>query len=425
MVDKRSSRKDLVKPKGLDWLVEPLNGGFRAGGQYLLAGPPSSLKTTLAVQVACGYALRGLAVLIALTEQSVEEVRGIFRRICGGRHFETVMSRITLVSLTNLDELPLLILQEKRKSQPSLVIVDSVQGHGLPSTATRTYRKLSQFQSTAKRLEVTTLCIAQLTKSGDIAGPKTFEYQVDACLSLRKAGALRQLFIPKHRYGPEVVEPVTLSVREYGLAPFPHSRCETAVVLAYCGWGQQPLEVQVSTALPRIGGRAELNAPFLPARRIRQLINTVNGLPGVDLQTVSYMINALIPGGEGYNPAMELPLAVALLSAYLRQPPPPRALFVGGVDLLRRIRAVQSDVVAGLVEMLAREDAPVIERVYLASGSATLFEEIRSTDREGSSDPQVIAVPTLDALAQSLWPEVFRGESDPPSRRNPKEVPGR
>jgi DNA repair protein RadA/Sms len=407
----------------VEFLVPPLNGGFRPGGQYLLAGPPGAVKTTLAVQISCGYARLGREVLFALTEQSVEEARGIFRRI-SGRHFDEIMRRVRLVSLNAVEELPILLLRQNQESRPALVVVDSLQGNGLPSTATKAYRRISEFQRTAKRLGVTSIAIAHVIKDGGIAGPKSLEHQIDVCIVMRKAGALRQLFVLKNRYGPEWVEPLTLLVGEHGLHPYPHSSSETAVVLGYCGWGDQPLEVQVSATLPKYGSRAELNAPFLPAKRVRQLITTVGSLPGVDLRAMSYAINALVPGGESYSTAIDLPLTVAMLSAYLRQPVPARALLIGGVDLFRRIRAVNPEHLGALSDMLRREDGRIINTVYVAGASAHLLNELLRSAGEGEWDQEVdvIGVRSLDELAPVLWPEIFTTESEADRSPGPEEV---
>lgn len=409
--DRNHWRDDPVPLPGLDWLTGPLNGGFRPRGQYLLAGAPATNKSTLAVQVASAYARLGRSTLFILSEQSPEEARTIFRRV-NGRSFGDVISRIKLESLNDIEELQVLLMRQNQESRPSLVVVDSLQGSGLPSTATRAYRTISAFQRTAKRLRTTTISIAHITKDGSIAGPKSLEHQIDACIFLRKAGSLRQLFVTKNRYGPEIVEPVSLIVRKEGVAPYPHSSNQTASVLGYPGSGDEPVEIQASATLPRYGGRAELNAPFLPSKRIRQLLTTISGLPGIDLQTVSYAINALIPDCDGYTAAIELPLTMALLAAYLRQSLPPRTIYAGGVDLRRNIRSVRPSHLAALAEMLAQENAPVIDTIYLSPASATLLSDLRAGEGDESICERIniIGVQTLDELVTRLWPEAFRSE---------------
>ena len=45
----------------------------------------------------------------------------------------------------------------------------------------------------------------------------------------------------------------------------------------------QVREIQATIALPGLSGRGELNAPFLPVKRLRQILSTVSRIPGIDL----------------------------------------------------------------------------------------------------------------------------------------------
>lgn len=391
---------------GLPFLVEPLNGGLRPGGLYLLAGAPGANKSTLAVQLASECAIAGGRVLYLLTEQAPAELDGIVRRVKGD-DANRLLANIEREPLDDVEQLPELLFR-KRMREFSLIVIDSLQGTGLPGTALRTYGRLFEFMETAKRLGATTLAIAHITKNGKIAGPKALEHKVDVAVFLAKVGSLRQLFVTKNRFGPEVTEPLMLVSGPKGLAPAPHTRPESASALGYCGSGDMPLEVQVSISLPRSGERAELNAPFLPARRIRQIVHTVAAIPGIELRDVTYAINALVPDGQGYTNSLDLALAVGVMAAHLRRAVPAAYLFAGGLDLRRNVRPPSPHYLAALVGLLASPES-IIDRVYVSSASAGLLSDLLTEDSAlaPARPVEVIGVVSLDELVRLLWPDGF------------------
>lgn len=402
-------RERAVLPLGIDWLNDPLNGGLMQGGAYLVAGEPGGNKTTLVVQVAMDLAMQGRKVLIALNEQTPSELRAIFSRVGGGEVPDAVIENVIV---ERFDE-PAELLQRLRRRLPnqypdvSLVIVDSLQGSGLASTANRAYRVFFDFVDEAKSRDLTTLTVCHVTKAGKLAGPKSLEHKMDVCLHLRKAMSLRHLFVPKNRFGPELMEPVMLMSTQSGLVLSPHRLTECASILGYAGEGADLFEVQASVSLPKLGGRAELNAPFLPLKRVRQIIATLCKVPGVDLNDLCYAINALIPDGQSYSAAMELPLAMAVLTAYLQRPVPAGSLFIGGVDLRRNIRPPETHLLSSLCELLADDAEPRIEQVCVSSAVAGLLADRLAATGGSAAGVHVTGARTLDELLGLIWPDVF------------------
>ncbi len=401
----------LARVPDLVWLNASLNGGLRPGAAYLLAGEPGANKSTLAVQVATALAAEGRRVLLALSEQTPQEVRGIFDRVNAAKDCG-VADAVSQNVIFEPFEAPSDLLSVIRRRLPvcypdtGLLVIDSLQGSGLTSTATARYREFFEFLDEAKSRGLATLTIAHVTKNNKIAGPKSLEHKVDVCLILRKAASLRHLYVVKNRFGPEVTEPITLINTAAGLALSPHRASESASVLGYVGEGDEVIEVQVAVSLPRYGARAEQNAPFLPIKRVRQIISTLCRLPGIDLNDLCYSINTFIPDTPGYQMAFDLPLAVAVLAAYLQQSIPPRSLFIGGVDLRRNIRPPNGAILAALAQALGPGSLMPVEHVYLSSAAAGLFLESLAGSGEGSAATgvQVVGVRTLDELLDILWP---------------------
>jgi DNA repair protein RadA/Sms len=395
----------------LSWLDAPLSGGLRIGGAYLFAGAPGGNKTTLLTQIAAELARQRVPVLIVLTEQTRRELEDVFERVLPAADLTlrgAVREYVNAETVDDVRELPSLLRRRVPELYPftRVIIVDSIQGSGLASTATRTYQRVFQFLDECRARDITTCLVSHVTKRGAIAGPKSLEHKVDVAIVLRKALGLRQLFIAKNRFGPEVVEPILLDVSERGLTPSPHAQETTSAAIGYAGEGDELLEIQASVSLPKLGGRGALACPFLPAQRVRQILTTISSLPGVDVGDLSYSINAYLPNMRGYVSVADLPLALALLSAYLHLPLPTDPLLAGQVDLRRSVRPVSATYLASLALLLSDGLAPGIRRVVMSGACLGLFNESFPAESP-RSNVAVVGVRTLDELLAILWPGVF------------------
>ncbi len=400
----------------LEWLDGPLNGGFRVGSAYLFGGAPGSNKSTLLAQVATALAHQRIPVLFVLTEQSRDDLAEIFERVNPDADAELAGLLREYIDLEPLDDvkgLPVLLRRRVPELYPhtKVIVVDSIQGSGLASTATRTYQRIFEFVDEARAHGITTCLISHVTKRGTIAGPKSLEHKVDVALVLRKALGTRQLFVPKNRYGAEVTEPLLLDVSERGLAPSRHAVEATSAALGYAGEGDELLEIQASVSLPRLGGRGELACPFLPAKRIKQILTTLSTLPGIDIGDLSCSINAYLPNLRGYAPVADLPLALAMLAAYLHLPLPAQTLFAGQLDLRRTIRSANPVYLSALAGLLTNGMAPGVRQVVLSAGAVGALEDAFPTDLPRPA-VEVVGVRTLDELLTLLWPSVFATSDD-------------
>lgn len=397
----------------LAWLNQILDGGFIPGAAYLLSGEPGTNKTTLGVQIASSLAHQNKKILMLINEQTPGELRTVFGRVTGRRNANLPQLLLENIAVEPFDT-PADLLHLIRRKIPvcypelDLIIIDSLQGGGLASTATSSYRQYYAFLDETKACGLTTLTLAHVTKAGKPAGPKTLEHKVDVCLVVRKAASLRHLYIPKNRFGPEITEPLALLNTAVGLIPSPHSQGAIASVLSFLGQSDEFLEVQVAVSLPKLGGRAELNAPFLPIKRVRQIITTLHKLPDLDMNDLCFAINALVPDAHGYSTAIDLPLAIAVLSAYLQQPVDSNALFMGGLDLRRNIRPPDVSIINSLAQLLSDNDQQPVTQVYLSSAAAGLLRESLQQTNAAVITPKIVGVRTLDELLQILWPGVIQ-----------------
>lgn len=415
--------QEILEVPSLPWITDAIGQGFVRGGVYLLAGEPGIGKTTLSLQVLGDVAQRGLKVLYVTTEQGLPDIKRAVQRVHGsadGKLPAGIRENFFMDdSLDDIDGLPKFLArrvltagQDYHGAQ--VVVVDSVQGRGLSASATKKYRALYEFAEMAKAQGLVSMLIGHVTKKGQIAGPKDLEHNVDCIIYLRRAFRLRPLFVPKNRFGPAVLDPLVLVMDDRGrLGTSPHMAAKTSVALGYAGMGEDLAEGQASVRLPKYGSRPELNAPFLPGKRIKQLLAVLSTLQDVDLTDLSYEINCFVPRQQRYMQELDLPLAVALLTSYLQQPLDSRTLFVGELDLTRRIRTPERTYLASLALLLVGPQKGRVKRVYLGEEAAQTLGKMQP-DKSGPRVGEIVdlrGVADLEALLRELWPSLFRKET--------------
>jgi len=386
---------------------------------YLFAGEPGIGKTTLAIQVLGDLATQNIKVLYLTTEQGLGDLKRAVIRIHGtnsGQLPKTMRENFFFDdTIEDIDMLPRFlarrVLTEGEEYHGiQAIVVDSVQGRGLASGATQKYRALYEFAENAKAQGLITIVIGHVTKKGQIAGPKDLEHNVDCVIYIRRAFRLRPFFVPKNRFGPAVLDPLVLMMDEKGrLIESPHKTAKSTAVLGYAGMGEELAEGQASVTIPRYGSRPELNAPFLPRNKVKQLLSILSTVKGVDLTDLSYEINCYVPRKQHYQEELDLPISVALLSSYLQRPVPEKALFVGELDLTRRIRCPKDTYLAALADLLTGPQKGNIKRLYISSDCATALSRMRP-ESHGPTVGEVIetiGVTDLEHLLKQLWPDLF------------------
>ena len=289
----------------LSWLNDAVGGGFVRGGRYLLAGEPGIGKSTLALQILGDTAKNGMKVLYVSTEQGLGDVKRALLRIHGdgtGNLPPGVTENFHIEEDVNdIDGLPdfftrHILTPGKEYNGTQVIVLDSVQGRGLSAAATQKYKALYKFAEQAKANELVTLLIGHVTKKGQIAGPKDLEHNVDCVLYIRRAFRLRPFFVPKNRFGPSIIDPIVLIMDAKGrLTKSPLTAAKSSAVYGYGGMGDELAEGQASVSLPKYGFRPELNAPFLPGKKIKQLLAVLSTMRDVDIGDLSYEINCYIP----------------------------------------------------------------------------------------------------------------------------------
>jgi len=442
---------DYLRLPSIKWYPEATNHkGLAKGGIYLLSGPPGSGKTTLALEMMVDLAACGYKTLYITLEQSPGWLKSIVDRIFDHRKAQMLEIKeskeektsdwkeqlkslsINLKtegkikesekriddylfidsSVPNMDALSDFLVRQVLRTTSEYydvkaIVVDSIQGLGTASTSTRPYIKLFEFCRHAKEHGITCILIGHVTKSGQIAGPKTLEHNVDCIMYIRKAMRLRPFFAPKNRFGPERHEPFSLIINKWGcIEKSKHMSAYASLAYGYLPRTNRLIEVQALVRLPKFGSRPGILAPYLPRPKLQQVIGIVSSIKDVDISDLTFEINCYIPAGGIYSHTLDFPLAVSMLSSYFQRILPGRSLFIGELDLTQQIRPLQNESeLQQLAEFLTGSEVNVlIEKVFISEKQANTLTDMLSNH---NSAIQVIGISDLHSFITSIWPDVI------------------
>jgi len=352
---------EIALSDDLAWLRDRI-GKFVKGGIYLIAGQPGIGKSTLGIQLTVDLARSGSRTLYILTEQSKEELAQRARHITSKWAPGDVTAALQRIDaedgINDLETLPgflshQVLSQSGKYHGTAFIVLDSVQGHGISTAATKKYRQVYEFCRQCKKAGITVLLVAHVTKRGDIAGPKDLEHLVDCVLVMRKAMAYRPLFVPKNRFGPAILKAVPLEIDRgtTALALEPHSKSANAVARSFLP-ETGSIEVQAAVSLPAYNSRGKITAPGLPRREIEQLANCISQIQDMNINDLEFTIHCRLPGERKYRGLLGLPLAMALIASYLQKDIPDGHFYFGEVDLFRKVRELPDWLVKGFSQAL-------------------------------------------------------------------------
>lgn len=391
---------------GLAWFTE-LVGSFRQGHGYLLGGAPGAAKSKFAIQLGVDVATRGGAVTFLLTEETEARLRSRIRSLLWDRSASEIADTLSRVhvedGLTNIELLPQFVASHiispaGRFHGSKLLVIDSLMGHGLPATSARRWERLFDGLRLCREADLTTFSVAHVNKSNMIGGPRTLTHNLDTVLVLRQLGNYRLMFAAKNRDGPaDARRPARLILNPVSLALEPAPLAETQVVAARSYLpGSGVVEVQAAVSLS-LGTRRRIIGSSLPHAEVEQLLDTIAHLPGVELNDTDFSISCRVPGQRGYKPTLGLALCVALVGSVQQRTIPTNCLFLGEVDLQRRVRDVPDDLTAELIGAISDSSVAAPLRVACSPRSASNLSGISG----------VIPAPcrTLDEAIFSVWPD--------------------
>ena len=248
----------------------------------------------------------------------------------------------------------------KKTNKPLLLIVDSIQTmlideiNSAPGSVSQVKACTFELTKIAKQKNLVLLVVGHVTKEGQVAGPKLLEHMVDTVLLFEGDGTRQYRIVRaiKNRYG-STNEIGVFAMSNEGLIEvenpssiFMSSEANVSGSCIFAGYeGSRSilLEVQALVA-PSFIPSPRRSAVGWDNNRLSMIIATLGTRLGIKIMDKEIYLN--IAGGlKVEEPAIDLAVAVSLISATCRLLLPRDVVFFGEVGLLGELRQVnQSDV---------------------------------------------------------------------------------
>jgi DNA repair protein RadA/Sms len=331
---------------GIGELDRALGGGFVAGSATLIGGDPGIGKSTLLLQAAARLALAGRRVAYVSGEEAADQVRLRARRLGLGN------APVGLAAATSVRDILATFPQA-----PDLLVIDSIQTmhsdliEGAAGTVSQVRASAGELIRFAKERGTALVLVGHVTKDGSIAGPRVLEHMVDTVLSFEgeRSHQYRILRAIKNRFGG-TDEIGVFAMGEEGLGEvgnpsslFLTSRGEavtgTSVFPALEGTRPVLVEVQALTVRLASGATPRRAVVGWDSGRLAMILAVLEARCGLSLSSAEVYLN--IAGGYRLSdPAADLAVAAALVSAFAERPVPSDVIAFGEVALSGEVRPV-------------------------------------------------------------------------------------
>ena len=386
------------RPFGIGELDRVLGGGIVVGSIVLVGGEPGIGKSTLLLQAAAGACAAGATVLYAAGEESAAQVRLRADRL--GLLDGPAGARIRVAAESEVGR----ITELARTERPTLVIVDSIQTStvddldGPAGSVGQVRESALRLAELAKSESIAVVLVGHVTKDGSLAGPKTLEHLVDAVLALEgeRFSPLRIVRASKNRFG-STEEVGVFEMGAAGLAEVQDparafladvERAAPGSVVAPTLEGSRPILVEVQALVaPGPVGTPRRTASGVDPNRVALLIAVLGRRAGIGLSSHDVYVN-LAGGLTVEEPALDLPIALALASSLRDRPVRAGTVAIGEVGLLGELRPVPG------LERRLREAARL--------GFTRAIVPARGHEANGANDLDGLAIVPVDSLRDAV-----------------------
>ena len=335
---------------GIGELNRVLGGGIVKGSLTLISGEPGIGKSTIIIQTAAIIASRGLKVLYVSGEESEEQIKLRADRVC-----TSIPDTLFVLAETNMENVEAVCESMK----PDFLIIDSIQTmysgqlDSAPGSISQVRQTGNQLMRLGKTGNMPIFIVAHVTKSGDLAGPKTVEHLVDCVLNFtgERDQELRILRSYKNRFGTTseigafMMEGSGLTEVSDISATFLENsgeRAEGSVTTAiYEGSRPVMFEIQ-SLVTPASGmGFSRRTSVGIDNTRLSMIIAVMEKKVGLPLGGQDIYVN-VVGGIRPEGTGTDIAVALAIYSSFKRVTPDSRTLALGEVGLTGDLRPVRN-----------------------------------------------------------------------------------
>ena len=333
---------------GMPEFDRALGGGLVPGSAVLMGGDPGIGKSTLLLQAAARIAAAGGDVVYVSGEEATAQVRLRAERLgLAGAPVQLAAATSVRDILTSLGQM----------APPALVVIDSIQTmhsdmiEGAPGTVSQVRASAFELIRYAKDSGAALVLVGHVTKDGSIAGPRVLEHMVDVVMSFEgeRSHQYRILRSLKNRFGP-VDEIGVFAMEGHGLAevsnpsalflsgredPVPGSAVFPAME------GTRPVLVEIQALIVKLASGATPRRAVVgwDSGRLAMLLAVLEARCGLNFSACEVYLN--VAGGYRLSdPAADLAVAAALVSALADKPLPGDAIWFGEVSLAGEVRPV-------------------------------------------------------------------------------------
>jgi DNA repair protein RadA/Sms len=338
----------LRRHTGIAEFDRALGGGLVPGSAILMGGDPGIGKSTLLLQAAASIAAGGDVVVYISGEEASGQVRMRAERL------GLASAPIQFAAATSVRDILTTLGQ---MAPPALLVIDSIQTmhsdqiEGAPGTVSQVRGCAFELIRYAKESGAALVLVGHVTKDGSIAGPRVLEHMVDVVMAFEgeRSHQYRILRSLKNRFGPvdeigvfamegagltEVGNPSMLFLSGRG-EPMAGSAVFPAIE------GTRPVLVEIQALIVRLQSGATPRRAVVgwDSGRMAMLLAVLEARCGLNFSSAEVYLN--VAGGYRLaDPAADLAVAAALVSALGDKPLPNHSVWFGEVSLAGEIRPV-------------------------------------------------------------------------------------
>ncbi|WP_172207552.1 DNA repair protein RadA [Lactococcus hodotermopsidis] len=372
-----------------------LGGGVVPGSLILIGGDPGIGKSTILLQVSVQLAHIG-RVLYVSGEESAQQIKMRAERL------GDLEADFYLYAENNMQN----VRAEIEKLKPDFLVIDSIQTvmspeiTGVQGSVSQVREVTAELLQIAKTNNIATFIVGHVTKEGSLAGPRMLEHMVDTVLYFEgeRQHTFRILRAVKNRFGStneigifemqsqglvEVTNPSEIFLEER-LA----GATGSAIVVSM--EGTRPILVEIQALVtPTVFGNARRTTSGLDFNRVSLIMAVLEKRANLLLQNQDAYLKSA--GGVKLDePAVDLAVALAIVSSYKEKPTPANVAFIGELGLTGEIRRVNR------IENRINEAAKLgFKKIYAPKNSLSGLE-IPATI-------EVIGVATLKEVLQKVF----------------------